>query len=198
MKTPKPTVTNTEQDKQRTCLFSVHGNSREMRRKRIEAIAEQEPCLGFLAAVFDFEWMVRRSILALSDFPSPFVRRQMTRIHGTDGFKNAWDLFVCSGNTRKNKSLDVVFRDGTATCSVDWSGVCAAFKARHPIVHGDNGFIRDEDAKKHMHALLDASGILEDHLHKFGKTVFGRIEHRRWPDGKSRKTHKTNAVVKKH
>lgn len=179
------------------CLFSVHGNSREMRRKRIESVAEHEPCLGFLAAVFDFEWMARRAILALSDFPSPFTRKQMNRIHGTEGLKNAWDMFVCSGNTKRNKTLDLVLRDGTETVSVDWGIVCTAFKARHPIVHGDNGFIRDDDAKKHMHALLDASDILEVHLRKFGKTAFDRIEHRRWPDGKTRKANNKNSDVNK-
>lgn len=197
MKTPKSTVTNAEQDKQKTCLFSVHGNSREMRRNRIETVAEQEPCLGFLAAVFDFEWMVRRAILALSDFPSPFIRKQMNRIHGTDGLKNSWDMFVCSGNIKRNKSLDIVLRDGTENVSVDWGDVCTAFKARHPIVHGDNGFIRDDDAKKHMQALLDASNIIEAHLRKFGKTAFDRIEHQRWPDGKTRNLNKLNAQGKK-
>lgn len=197
MKTPKSTVTNAEQDKHKSCLFSVHGNSREMRRKRIETVAEQEPCLGFLAAVFDFEWMLRRAILALCDFPSPFIRKQMNRIHGTDGLKNSWDMFVCSGNIKRNKSLDIVLRDGTENVSVDWGDVCTAFKARHPIVHGDNGFIRDDDAKKHMQALLDASNIIEAHLRKFGKTAFDRIEHQRWPDGKTRKLNKLNAQGKK-
>lgn len=186
MSTQDKTSQTLEQSEKKPCLFAVHGNTRETRRSRIEAVAELEPSIGFLAAVFDFEWMARRAIVALSNFPSPFIRKEMRRIHGAEGLKNAWDLFVCSGNTKKHKPLDQVLHDGDGKSSADWGAVCAAFKARHPIVHGANGFIDEEDAKKHKNILLNASDVLEAYLNRLKKTAFDRIDRRKWPDGEKR------------
>lgn len=156
-----------EKREYQVALFAVNGNSRDSRRKRICRIAEIEPCVGFLAAVFDFEWMVRRTILALSIEPTQEIKKQMLSMHGCDKFKKAWKDLVVLEDRKLNEII------------LNWADVVAAFKARHPIVHGTHGFIMDEEAISHMNNLLKASDSLENYLGSQGKTAFERIVRRR-------------------
>ena len=179
MTTPKSTVTNEEQDKQKPCLFSVHGNSREIRRKRIEAVAEQEPCLGFLAAVFDFEWMARRAILALSDSPTAMIKVWFAdgHKHGIATYANGWKEFVLKSG--KLAGLPFLLRHEVPEKPVEWSSLKDAFEQRHPLVHGFKGFMEDDVAFFNMRLFLDASDVIEVILRKNGCSAFDAIKNRR-------------------
>lgn len=157
------------------CLFSVHGNSREMRRKRIETVAEQEPCLGFLAAVFDFEWMARRAILALSRCPAPFIRKYFEKKHGLNAYKEAWDIFLVKACPKLKQHFETVIASASQNVAENWNAITDAFALRHALVHGANGFIGDGVADCHMKVLLSASDNLEQFLNSNGTTVFKNI-----------------------
>ncbi len=155
-----------EKQPQRIALFSVSGNSRTMRRERIEAVAKIEPSLGFLAAIFDFEWMVRRALLALSDSPTPDIRASLEKEHGWKAYQDAWRRFV-----KRDKGpatlIDAIVTDPSQRRIIS-GAIADAFKARHPIVHGANGFIKDEIATFNKDLLLSASDELEKTIAKFG------------------------------
>lgn len=165
-KTAADTAQGSKMEKQPS-LFAVMGNSRESRRKRIEAIAHQEPCLGFLAALFDFEWMIRRAILALSTSPTPDIRSYFVKKHGWDEYKKAWKSFV-KFDGRKVELMDAIESDPKRR-SVISGAISDAFQARHPLVHGANGFIKDEIAYYNKDLLLAASDALELFLKNNGK-----------------------------
>ncbi len=148
------------------CLFAVQGNSRQTRRERIEAIAELEPSIAFLAAVFDFEWMVRRAILALSACPTPDIRAYLKKEHGWETYKKAWKRFVKLENG-PTTLIDAIVSDSSQRNAVA-SAISDAFKARHPLVHGANGFIPDDIAKYNMKLLLGTSDALEKTLATYG------------------------------
>lgn len=161
----------------RVCLFSVHSNSREMRRKRIEAVAKQEPCLGFLAAVFDFEWMARRAILALSETPTATIKIWFSGKHGIDAYKDGWKEFVVK--QKKMLSLPFLLRHEVPGKTIDWSLLKDAFEQRHPLVHGFKGFIEDDVAFFNTRLFLNASDVIEEILRKTGASAFATIKNRR-------------------
>ena len=144
-------------EKQDISLFAVNGNSRETRRRRIEAVARLEPSIGFLAAVFDFEWMVRRTILALSACPTPLIRKHFEKKHGWSSYEEAWQLYVRGGKKQHTPSLEQVLTDK----GISKRSISDAFGLRHPLVHGANGFIADNVALFNMNLLLSASDVLE-------------------------------------
>ncbi len=150
----------------KTCLFAVQGNSRQTRRERIEAIAELEPSIAFLAAVFNFEWMIRRAILALSAHPTPDIRTYLKKEHGWETYKKAWKQFVKLENGPATL-IDAIVADSSQRIAIA-SAISDALKARHPLVHGANGFIPDEIAKYNMELLLAASDALEKTLETYG------------------------------
>ena len=170
---------NEEFQSRKTCLFAVNGTGREVRRRRIAAIAALEPSIGFIVSVFDFEWMIRRAILALSGVPTPEIKKYFKGRHGLDAYKDAWTRFVY--RTKRYDRLPAIF---DKECRIPWCLVKQAFEARHPIVHGSNGFIKDDDAIEKMNCLLNASDAIEDYLKKFGKTAFERIFRRKSQKGK--------------
>lgn len=173
-------VTESGMVKQTTpCLFAVNGNSRELRRKRIEAVAESEPSLGFLAAVFDFEWMVRRAILALSACPTPFIRLHFERKHGWGAYTEAWSLFVMGGKKRSAHNLEGILAQ---KANIKNQAISDAFALRHPLVHGANGFISDDVARQNMYLLLSASDALEKHLNENGQTAFRTLKRLKCPN----------------
>lgn len=161
------------------CLFAVNGTGRKVRRERITAIAAVEPSIGFIAAVFDFEWMVRRAILALSEVATTEIKKYLKQTHGLDAYKKAWVQFVCE--TKRYNHLPSIF---DKEYGIPWCLVKQAFESRHPIVHGSNGFIKDDDAIEKMNCLLSASDAIEDYLKRVGKTAFERIVRRKSKEGK--------------
>ena len=176
---PSPLVPGMTQAERNPCLFSVHGNSREMRRKRIESVAEHEPCLGFLAAVFDFEWMARRAILALSNSPTAMIRVWFAdrHKHGIAAYANGWKEFVRT--SRKMAGLPFLLRHEVPEKPVEWSSLKDAFEQRHPLVHGFKGFIEDKVAVFNMTMFLDASDVIETILRNNGCSAFDTIKNRK-------------------
>ena len=162
---------------QDTCLFAVTGNSRESRHRRIEAVARLEPSIGFLAAVFDFEWMVRRTILALSACPTPLIRAHFEKKHGWSSYEEAWQSYVRGGKKQHTPSLEQVLTDK----GISRKAISDAFGLRHPLVHGANGFIADDMALFNMNLLLSASDALEMLLKSKGLTAFQPIKRMKCP-----------------
>ena len=163
----------------RHSLFAVRGNSRETRRERIEAVAKAEPSIGFLAAVFDFEWMMRRAILALSIRPTAEIKVWLAKRHGLDDYKKAWKEFVHTRSDGEYPSLYALVTKGCNTPPVDWAALKDAFEQRHLLVHGSRGFIEDDMAQLNMGLFLDASKTIESFLNLKGKSAFKTIPNRR-------------------
>ena len=150
-------------------------NSREAHRKRIEAVAELEPSIAFLASVFDFEWMVRRAILTLSESPTAVIKVSLRKRHGLDEYKEAWVRFV----DKPTQGLPFLLRNYDKSKHIEWSVLKAAFEQRHPLVHGINGFMKDDVAQFNTQLFLTASEIIESILNNEGKTAFNTINPRR-------------------
>ena len=188
-------------DEPKVSLFAVNGNSRESRRARIEAVAMLEPSLGFLAAVFDFEWMVRRAILALSACPTPFIRSFFEKKHGWNSYKEAWSVFVMGGKNRSGQKLEDIL---TQKANINNQTISDAFGLRHPLVHGANGFIPDDVARHNMDLLLTASDALERHLSENEQTAFKTLKRLKCPNstvcayGVRKESRKKRRKLEKH
>src|SRR2546427_7419394 len=102
----------------------------ENRHRKIRSFVLREPVIAILLAAVDFEWTVRRAILALGTNSNRFIRDQvLNRCHGAEEYKRAWKDEVV---LQLGKSLPEVVGN--------WEFLKKeAFPLRHQVVHGLRG-----------------------------------------------------------
>ena len=163
-------------------MFLVSDGSRDGRKKIILGLAAKDKAVGLLLSVVDFEWTVRRAILMLSTAPTKTIRNELVKCHGPDAYKKAWGMFVkkdrgCSVNV----PLSFVV-NGSANkkgSKKPWDLVKDAFEARHRLVHGVSGFIKDADAERHMLNMFSGTDALAEFAAQSGGDVFKKIKARK-------------------
>ena len=103
------------------------GDSQADRHSKIRGfLSEGEPVIAVLLAAADFEWTVRRAILALGTSPNVEIRSGvLAKCTGLDKYTEAW-RFEVKGRT--NCGLPEVF--------TNWGLFREAFELRHRLVHG--------------------------------------------------------------
>ena len=99
--------------KERT-MFSIY-ETRSDREKLLNNLLEQDPTLALIVAFIDFEWTVRRTILALGKSSTKVIRARYAgenpetgqkdcnrrAVCSLDGFNELWNQEVASGSARK-------------------------------------------------------------------------------------------------
>ena len=67
-------------------------DSLEGRQDLIRSYVGKQAPLGTLLSVIDFEWTVRRAIIALGDQPTKAIREDIERCSGLQAYKEKWKL----------------------------------------------------------------------------------------------------------
>lgn len=124
------------------------GDSQQARHARIRGfLSAGEPVIAVILAAADFEWTVRRGILALGQSPNADIRSGvLASCSGLDRYKDAWKTEV---KPRFGKGLpDIV---------AGWDGFKKAFELRHRLVHGVAGTTGLDYATERVGTVLQAS-----------------------------------------
>ncbi|MCB1634529.1 MAG: hypothetical protein KDI51_08065 [Xanthomonadales bacterium] len=132
-------------------------------------LTDGEPVIAVILAATDFEWTVRRAILALGTSPNFDIRAGVLfRCSGLDNYRDAWKAEV---TPRFGKRLPEVL--------ADWSGFRTSFELRHRLVHGVTGTTGHKHASASVDAVLKGSTEVADFGSANGIDLFGRLPIRR-------------------
>jgi len=142
-------------------MFLVHDSFEN----RQEMIRSTEPFVAVLLAAADFEWTLRRSILALGCKPTKEIRESvLDKCSGLESYKQAWKKEV---QPHVGKSLVEVIPQ--------WQFFKEqAYPLRNRLVHGIRGNVTQEYASERVEALLTASRSLVEITESHGASVYGR------------------------
>ncbi len=140
------------------------------RQKRIRAFKDDDIFIGVLLSTMDFEWTLRRAIIALGYRRNSFVRNQvLASCSGLGRYKEAWKQEVYP---RQKVALPTIISD--------WKFLKEqAFPLRHRLVHGVSGGTGRKYAVDRRECLLDASGALVNFAAKRGVDLYARLSVRR-------------------
>jgi hypothetical protein len=149
----------------------------EHRHTKIRSFLPDEPVIAILLAAVDFEWTIRRAIIALGTNTNRSIRDTvLNRCHGPDDYKNAWKLEV---KGRLGKSLaDVI---------PNWEFIKKdAFLLRHQVIHGLKGLPSSKKTSERVDAFLEGSQAVANFAKTNGADLFGkRLPVRRKPRASS-------------
>ncbi|QKK08985.1 MAG: hypothetical protein HND58_12985 [Planctomycetota bacterium] len=145
-------------------------DSQSDRHTRIRTFKGQEASIGALLATIDFEWTVRRAVLACGTSPNSTIRNEvLQRCSGIDAYRDAWKSEVVP---RFGKPLPTVV--------TNWSYIkTQAFPFRHRVVHGVRGASGAKYSNDRRDALLRASVDVVEFASTQNIELYGRLPVRR-------------------
>lgn len=140
------------------------------RQQRIRSFDDNDVFIGVLLATMDFEWTLRRAIIALGYQKNSTIRDQvLASCSGIDRYKEAWKQQV---KPRHGVTLPGIISD--------WEFLKnQAFPLRHRLVHGIKATTGVQYASVRRECLLDASKALVDFSEKKGVDLYARLPVRR-------------------
>ena len=136
-------------------MFLVSDNL-ESRQARIRAMLnKQDAAIAVLVAAADFEWTVRRAIIALGTAPTAQVRHRLAACSGLDRYKEAWCDEIRSATGGRSHLTQVV---------PNWQFFKEhAYSLRNRLVHGVYGTTGLGYARVRVHSILAASRAIVNH-----------------------------------
>lgn len=145
----------------------------DSRQKKIRSFLPREPVIAVLLAAADFEWTVRRAVIALGSSSNRHIREKvLNKCSGADRYKKAWTSEV---KKRLSKGLDEVV-PAWETLITD------AYPMRHRVVHGIHGAPDAKKAADATETFLAASMAIHEFALINGEQIFGkRLTVRRKP-----------------
>jgi hypothetical protein len=153
-------------------MFLATG-SLENRHRKIRSFLPAEPVIAILLAAIDFEWTVRRAVIALGTSANRDIRdRVLNRCHGANDYKNAWKTEV---KVRLGKGLPEIISN--------WKFLKEdAYLLRHQVIHGLRGMPSSRKAAERVDAFLEASKAVASFAFDQGVQLAGkRLPVRRKP-----------------
>ena len=134
-------------------------------------LANRENVIAVLLAAADFEWTVRRAILALGASPNADIRSGVLKhCSGLDKYKEAWTKEV-----KRNRAK------GLADVVPNWGPFKEAFKLRHTLVHGVSGTTGKHYAEARINLILAASAAVSAFALEQGVDLYSRLPVRQRP-----------------
>ncbi len=131
-------------------MFFVN-DTQENRHKFIKSFLKKDTApVAILLAAIDFEWTLKRAILAFGTSPTKKLREGFKDVYGLPKSRDKWREEV---QPRLGLSIDKAIPK--------WSQVHDAFEIRHKIVHGASVPVTLEYASPHVNCILAASESLE-------------------------------------
>jgi hypothetical protein len=148
----------------------------ESRHKRIRSFLDRESVIAILLAAADFEWTVRRAILALGRSPTKCIRENvLANSWGIEAYKSCWKQEV---EPRFHKRLAELVSDS------DWQFFKSdAYPLRDRLIHGIRGTVGGPYARKRVEAILGISKALVEFADDHCEPVYGRRIRRSKPRG---------------
>jgi hypothetical protein len=128
-------------------MFLVR-DSNATREIRIKQFLSEDASLSVLLAVINFEWTVRRAIIALGTSPNVTVRARLKQAHGLGKYKDAWKVEVYP---RFNVRLPDIVQN--------WNDLNSSFNLRHKLVHGVTSCGEDYATERALWALTSTNYI---------------------------------------
>jgi hypothetical protein len=150
-------------------MFFVNDTVAE-RQKKILAFVETEPVIAVLLGAADFEWTVRRAIIALGESPNVEIREHLEKkCHGLTAYRKAWSREVQPSHLHP---LDEVIPN--------WNYFFEkAYPLRHKLIHGAIGTVGTDYANERLKAMLNASRAIVDFAEHRGCDLYQRLKVRR-------------------
>ncbi len=152
-------------------LMPILESNEKKRRAAILRVASRDIELGFLFAVFNFEWSLRRMILKFSKCPTIVIRARLVRGHGFKNYCEFWDECVCKFNRRLISMIEILGLN-------EANFIEQYYERRHVLVHGAHGGVGFVTAICGISRLLNASETLVEFARKQGENLFGRLNPR--------------------
>lgn len=156
-------------------LYSVLHETRESREQRIRDVFAMEPAWGYLMAVFDFEWTIRRAIVLMNPCPTALINKHLSdkKYSGWKGYCDCWRICVQKIRNDGTPSLGRLVFDGPAGTDItekESALIEEGMQLRHRLVHGIKGSIPVGDADSCFEWLLTASekifAYVDEHAEK--------------------------------
>lgn len=137
----------------------------EHRHKKIRSFLPSEPVIAILLAAVDFEWTVRRAVIALGSSSNRTIRDTVLyRCSGPKEYKEAW-----------KKEVKPRFQKGLAEIVPNWEFVKdEAFLLRHQVVHGLKGLPSSKITSERVEAFLAGSVAISDFAKVHEVELFGK------------------------
>ncbi|MFZ1536486.1 MAG: hypothetical protein WAT23_03770 [Chromatiaceae bacterium] len=157
-------------------MFLV-SDSQQNRHDLIESFLKEDTAtIAVILAAIDFEWTIRRAILALGCSPTKYIRLEVlgnkNMGSGPDAYKKAWNAEPYR-NLRKR--IDEVIPH--------WSRLkdpeLGALRLRNQIVHGIRGTVSLPLATDKVQDFLKASKCLEQLAQENNTSLYRRITRRK-------------------
>jgi hypothetical protein len=138
----------------------------ETRQEKIRGFLHSEPVIAVLLAAADFEWTIRRAILALGKNPTKHIREHRHKLYRCSSLARYSEVW--------NNEVKSRFGDGLPSIIHEWEFFNNAFKLRHRLIHGESGTTGTEYAKWRVEAILNASKAVVEYADSKGEPVYGR------------------------
>ena len=136
----------------------------QKRQEKIESFLTREhSAVAVIMAAANFEWTLRRAILALGKKPTSELRKEINGTSSLDNYKKIWSNSVISGI---DKSLPAIISN--------WSQLKKAYELRHELVHGNKGTAGLAYAKRQVDVFLSASEDINNIVIFQGATIYGK------------------------
>jgi len=155
-------------------MFFV-GETREERNTKLAQVKALDLGMAVVVAAADFEWSIRRSILALGCQPTKDLKAGLlTKLSGHEKYKEAWreEVYPHTGNTLVE-----------AVGMQAWHQIASAegaFSQRHRLVHGIRT-VSESKGEEAYAAFLAGSNALFEYAEHHNTSIFNRRIDRRKP-----------------
>ncbi len=141
----------------------TYKESIETRSAKIEAfLTKEHSAVAVIMAAANFEWTLRRAILALGKKPTAVLRKEIEKTSGIDRYRDQWKNEVVAGVK------------GVPAVIPEWADLKEAYKLRHELVHGNKGTTGLGYARKRVETLLSASEALNQYVTAKGAVIYGK------------------------
>lgn len=149
-------------------------DKQDARHERIRRLVTRDDAgIAVLVAAADFEWTIRRGILALGRSSTRRTKEQMQGAHGLDRYKEVWSSEVA---VRDDERLPRLIKD--------WKYFrTEAFPLRNRLVHGITGTVGVAYARDRVESVLGASIAITQFARDRGYDLYARLSVRRDPPG---------------
>ena len=140
------------------------GDTLDERHSRITAFVNEDDIVAaVLLAAANFEWTVRRCIIAMSKRPNVEIRDILSKLRGFGGLPEYWQSEI--GDTHGQAISEVV---------PSWDFLRKdAFGLRNALIHGDQNMVGLDYGKQRVDAMLEGAAAIVRFANAHGVDLYG-------------------------
>ena len=160
-------------------MFLVSDGGRKNRKAIIKDTAGDDGVIYVLLAAIDFEWTLRRTILALGCMPTKALAVEMEKHKNFKGQKDLWEKEVVGHYGKATPCLETVINRGEQKliggATTLYSSLKKAKDLRNKLVHGLQGSCGKDYAILNAEVFFAASDALVAFAQSHGKNIYKPI-----------------------